>query len=111
VAYASFQSGFPISGFLLIVSRGGFPRFSSRLAPLQAHPGTPVFPSRRTVWKLGVGQQFPIGAEQTRHGVRYAIDGPLTAPDGAVLNVRTAWYIGPNDETPRFVTAYPLRKP
>lgn len=51
-----------------------------------------------------------IAMEQTAHGVRYVIDGPLVAPDGTTLNVRTAWYIQPNDEMPRFVTAHPLPK-
>jgi hypothetical protein len=31
-----------------------------------------------------------IETEKTRHGTRYAVDGPLSAPDGSVLNVRTA---------------------
>jgi hypothetical protein len=51
-----------------------------------------------------------VETEQTRHGTRYAVDGPLTAPDGTVLNVRSAWYIDPGSETPRFVTAHPLPK-
>jgi hypothetical protein len=49
-------------------------------------------------------------AQENRHGVRYAVDGPLSAPDGTVLNVRTAWFIDANSETPRFVTAHPLPK-
>ena len=48
--------------------------------------------------------------EQTPHGVRYVVDGPLTAPDGTSLNVRTAWYINPGSDAPRFVTAHPLPK-
>jgi len=48
--------------------------------------------------------------EKTPHGTRYVLDGPLTAPDGTRLNVRSAWYIDPGNETPRFVTAHPLPK-
>jgi hypothetical protein len=48
--------------------------------------------------------------EQTPHGVRYVVDGPLTAPDGTSLNIRTAWYINPGGDAPRFVTAHPLPK-
>jgi hypothetical protein len=48
--------------------------------------------------------------EQTRHGVRYVVDGPLKAPGGRVLNIRCAWYIDTGSETPRFVTAHPLPK-
>lgn len=47
---------------------------------------------------------------QTLHGCRYVLDGPLTAPDGTRLNVRTAWFISPGADAPRFVTAHPLPK-
>ena len=47
---------------------------------------------------------------ETRHGTRYAIDGPLVAPDGTVLHIRSAWFNDPGSETPRFVTAHPLPK-
>ena len=36
-----------------------------------------------------------VESEETRHGIRYAVDGPLVAPGGVVLNVRTAWYLVP----------------
>ena len=49
-----------------------------------------------------------IETEETRHGTRYAVDGPLTAPDGTVLNVHTAWYTDPGSDVPRFVTSHPL---
>ena len=51
-----------------------------------------------------------VKTEQTPHGVRYARDGPLTAPDGTSLNVRTACFINPGSDAPRFVTAHPLPK-
>jgi hypothetical protein len=51
-----------------------------------------------------------VDSEQTPHGTRYVIDGPLTAPDGTCLNVRSAWYINPGGGAPRFVTAHPLAK-
>jgi hypothetical protein len=51
-----------------------------------------------------------VETERTPHGVRYVVDGPLTAPDGTSLNVRTAWYINPDSDAPRFVTAHPLPK-
>jgi len=49
--------------------------------------------------------------EETRYGVRFVVDGPLSAPDGTVLNVRSAWFIDAGSEMPRFVTAHPLPKP
>lgn len=51
-----------------------------------------------------------VATEPTPHGTRYVIDGTLTAPDGADLNVRSAWYIDPQGVTPRFITAHPLPK-
>jgi hypothetical protein len=51
-----------------------------------------------------------VDTEQTRYGTRYALDGPLTAPDGTILNVRTARYTDPGSDAPRFVTAHPLPK-
>jgi hypothetical protein len=47
--------------------------------------------------------------QQTAHGRRYVVDGPLTAPDGSRLNIRSAWYIT-GGGVPRFVTAHPLPK-
>ena len=49
-------------------------------------------------------------SEQTRYGTRYVVDGPLIAPNGRNLNVRSAWYINPGADVPRFVTAHPLPK-
>src|SRR6059036_3180169 len=49
-----------------------------------------------------------VATEETSHGRRYVVDGPLTAPDGTSLNVRSAWYINPGGDAPRFVTAHPL---
>ncbi len=44
------------------------------------------------------------------HGTKYVIDGPLQAPSGRFLSVRTIWIIDPGSAAPRFVTAYPLKK-
>jgi len=46
--------------------------------------------------------------QETRYGQRYVVDGPLTTPEGAVLNVRSAWHISMGGEVPRFITAHPL---
>jgi hypothetical protein len=51
-----------------------------------------------------------VATEETRHGIRYVVDGPLRAPDGTSLNVRSAWFIDPGAAAPRFVTAHPLPK-
>jgi hypothetical protein len=51
-----------------------------------------------------------VETEQTSHGTRFVVDGPLTAPDGTRLNVRCAWYIDSGGGAPRFVSAHPLPK-
>jgi uncharacterized protein DUF6883 len=48
--------------------------------------------------------------EDTPFGTRFVVDGSLAAPDGTLLNVRAAWFIDNNSDTPRFVTAHPLRR-
>ena len=47
---------------------------------------------------------------QTAYGTRYVIDGLLAAPDGAVLNVRSVWFINHGTTVPRFATAHPLKR-
>jgi hypothetical protein len=48
--------------------------------------------------------------EKTTFGTRYVIEGPLKAPDGTWLNVRSAWFIDDDGDSPRFITAHPLRR-
>jgi hypothetical protein len=51
-----------------------------------------------------------VQSQQTSHGTRYVVDGPLKAPNGTTLNIRTAWFIEPGQSSPRFITAHPLPK-
>lgn len=51
-----------------------------------------------------------VETESTPHGQRYVVDGPLLAPDGTGLNIRSAWFIDAVGAAPRFVTAHPLPK-
>lgn len=53
---------------------------------------------------------FVTLSEDTPFGTRYVIDGPLVAPNGRELQVRTVWFIDKDGQTPRFVTAYPLKR-
>jgi hypothetical protein len=43
----------------------------------------------------------------SRFGTEYAGTGALTAPDGRVLRVRTAWILDGGNPPPRLITAYP----
>ena len=49
-------------------------------------------------------------AEQTPFGIRFVVEGPLVAPNGRQLQVRTVWFIDEYGQLPRFVTAYPLKR-
>jgi hypothetical protein len=54
---------------------------------------------------------FPVVKQQdSRHGKKYVVDGPLTTPSGKTPLVRTVWIIDQPSENPRFITAYPQKK-
>jgi len=42
------------------------------------------------------------------NGTKYVIDGFLETPRGVRVRVRTIWIIEPEQEEPRFITAYPI---
>jgi len=48
--------------------------------------------------------------EPSPFGTRYVVEGPLETPDGRKPIARTIWFVEAGDETPRFVTAYPVRR-
>lgn len=48
--------------------------------------------------------------QQTTFGVRYVIEGTLYCPDGRNPLVRVIWFIDFEDDVPRLVTAYPLKR-
>lgn len=48
--------------------------------------------------------------DDSSDGKRYVVEGKLISPDGRNPVVRSVWYIDSGQDTPRFVTAYPLRK-
>ena len=47
---------------------------------------------------------------ETVHGSRYHVDGMLEAPDGRDPQVRTVWQLDAGSDSPRLITAYPLRR-
>ena len=48
--------------------------------------------------------------EESPFGTRYIIDGIMVAPDGRTPCIRSVWFIEKDENLPRFVTAYPLRR-
>jgi hypothetical protein len=48
--------------------------------------------------------------EDSPFGKRYIVEGIIQAPDGRTPMLRTVWFIETGADTPRFVTAYPLRR-
>jgi hypothetical protein len=50
------------------------------------------------------------GVEVSRYGQRYVIEGSLRSPDGRNPLIRSIWFMEAGEDTPRFVTAYPLRR-
>ena len=57
---------------------------------------------------LAHGASHEGAVTRTPFGVKYEVDGPLVAPDGATANVRTVWMIDDGSTAPRFVTLRPL---
>lgn len=47
---------------------------------------------------------------ETPYGTHYVVDGPMAAPDGTELNVRSVWFINRGMAVPRFATAHPLKR-
>lgn len=45
----------------------------------------------------------------TSRGKHYAVEGELTTPSGRSPRIRTIWALETDSETPRFITAYPLK--
>ncbi len=50
------------------------------------------------------------GEETTPLGVRLVVEGAMAMPNGTVAEIRSVWFIEHGERTPRFVTAYPLKK-
>ena len=49
-------------------------------------------------------------SEETTFGIRFVIEGPLLAPNGRILQIRSIWFLDKNGQVPRFVTAYPWKQ-
>ncbi len=43
----------------------------------------------------------------TRYGAKFVVEGVLATPNQEAVRVRTVWIIEPDQDRPRFVTAYP----
>ena len=57
-----------------------------------------------------VAENEVVEVRPKEHGTSYSVDGPLDAPDGSRLQVRSVWFIETDTEIARFVTAHPLPK-
>ena len=57
----------------------------------------------------GAGHEV-VKVVETIHGPRYHVDGMLETPDGRDPQVRTVWQLDVGSDSPRLITAYPLRR-
>ncbi len=48
--------------------------------------------------------------EETPFGIRNVIEGALRSPNNRELQIRRVWFKDEDTRTPRFVTAYPLKR-
>jgi hypothetical protein len=51
------------------------------------------------------------GVATNEHGTRYRIEGTLMTPDGRQPFIRSIWITEQGVAEPKFVTAYPIRRP
>ena len=51
-----------------------------------------------------------VAAWNTGFGSRYIADGAVHTPSGRTMRLRTIWVVPRGTPSPRFVTAYPLRR-
>jgi ABC-type taurine transport system ATPase subunit len=51
-----------------------------------------------------------VAAGETSFGTRYIAEGPVRSPTGRTVLLRTIWVTPRGTTTPRFVTAYPVRR-
>ena len=47
---------------------------------------------------------------ETEFGDRYVVGGWIVSPERTRARIRTVWFVEVGEETPRFVTAHPLRR-
>ncbi len=58
------------------------------------------------ILKLAVTGQV-TKTESNEYGIKYEVQGNLSAPNGESVSVTTVWIILNDDDTPRLITAYP----
>lgn len=46
--------------------------------------------------------------ESSPFGTRYVVEGTIETPSGRTPTIRSVWFTETNENTPRFITAYPL---
>ncbi|HXP04811.1 MAG TPA: hypothetical protein VN808_11870 [Stellaceae bacterium] len=49
-----------------------------------------------------------VSVSETEFGIKYILEGPLSAPDGRRPNLRAVWFVEAGERTPRLVTAYAM---
>jgi hypothetical protein len=63
-----------------------------------------------TILSRHAGEHEIYRVEDSRFGTRYVVEGPIEAPDGTRPRIRTVWFVEIDSDTPRLVTAYPVRR-
>ena len=50
-----------------------------------------------------------VASQETEFGAKYVVEGPLTAPGGRAVIVRSVWFVERGSTGPRLVTVYPWK--
>lgn len=67
-------------------------------------------PSNWQVLEGDLRSLLSLNADQldvTEYGLKYAVTGSITGPNGRLADIVSVWIILAGEEMPRFVTAYP----
>ncbi len=97
-----------VLGYLLDDSH---PRGKSKAAFFRRHGFDPADPRLLEHELMRLAQENEVlFCTETEFGVRYVIDGWVLSPAAARAEIRTVWFVDHGKETPRFVTAHPVRR-
>ncbi|MFN8344778.1 MAG: hypothetical protein U0X91_07235 [Spirosomataceae bacterium] len=76
------------------------------MAGYRAENGNVLAEALQTLAKTGT----IIKTEPTPRGIKYVVQGEITAPNGRTYQLLSVWIIQSEQNEPRLVTAYPTKK-
>jgi hypothetical protein len=60
--------------------------------------------------RLHIDRAEVFSIQQTTFGTKYVLQGEFSSVKGKTYLLRTVWFVGYNEDTPKLVTAYPIQQ-